>query len=54
MGLTSVAKIAGDLYCKPCFKKTFKEKGTYASFGAHTLAQNAPMKDKLAAGVAEN
>ena len=52
LGLSSVAKIAGDLYCKPCFKKIFKEKGNYASFGAHTLAQNAPMKDLFAAGVA--
>jgi len=33
----SVAMIKGDLYCKPCFLKTFKEKGSYASFGVKTL-----------------
>jgi len=29
--------IKGDLYCKPCFLKVFKEKGSYASFGVKTL-----------------
>jgi len=33
----AVAMIQGDLYCKPCFLKTFKEKGSYASFGPKTL-----------------
>jgi len=33
----SVAMIQGDLYCKPCFMKVFKEKGSYASFGPKTL-----------------
>jgi len=33
----SVAMIQGDLYCKPCFLKVFKEKGSYASFGPKTL-----------------
>jgi len=33
----AVAMIQGDLYCKPCFLKVFKEKGSYASFGPKTL-----------------
>jgi len=32
-----VAMISGDLYCKPCFMKVFKEKGNYSSFGPKTL-----------------
>jgi hypothetical protein len=35
--LVNVAMIAGDLYCKPCFKKIFAEKGTYSSFGEKTV-----------------
>jgi len=38
----SVAMIKGDLYCKPCFLKTFKEKGSYASFGVKTLPNWKP------------
>jgi hypothetical protein len=34
-----VAKIAGDIYCKPCFKKVFQEKGRYDSFGDKTVAK---------------
>lgn len=49
LSISAVAKIKGDLYCRVCFKKIFKEKGTYASFGAKTLAANAPMKDVIAA-----
>ena len=49
LSISAVAKIKGDLYCRVCFKKIFKEKGTYASFGAKTLAANAPMKDVHAA-----
>jgi len=30
--LKSVAMISGDLYCKVCFMKVFKEKGKYSSF----------------------
>jgi len=30
--LKSVAMISGDLYCKNCFMKVFKEKGKYSSF----------------------
>jgi len=37
ISVKSVAMIQGDLYCKPCFLKTFKEKGSYASFGPKTL-----------------
>jgi cysteine/glycine-rich protein len=51
MTISAVAKIKGDLYCKNCFKAIFKEKGNYASFGAKTLAQNAPYKDLAAAGM---
>lgn len=50
MSIGSVAKIVGDLYCKPCFKAIFKEKGSYASFGEKTLAKNAPIKDLIASG----
>jgi len=38
----SVAMIKGDLYCKPCFLKVFKEKGSYASFGVKTLPNWKP------------
>jgi len=34
--------IKGDLYCKPCFLKVFKEKGSYASFGVKTLPNWKP------------
>lgn len=34
-----VAKISGDIYCKPCFKKVFQEKGRYDSFGDKTVAK---------------
>jgi len=37
ISVKSVAMIQGDLYCKPCFLKLFKEKGTYASFGPKTM-----------------
>ena len=50
MQVSSVAKIVGDLYCKPCFKAIFNEKGNYASFGEKTLAKNAPVKDLIASG----
>jgi len=33
LALVNVAVISGDLYCKPCFKKVFAEKGSYNSFG---------------------
>jgi len=45
----SVAMIKGDLYCKPCFLKVFKEKGSYASFGVKTLP-NWGSKDEGTAG----
>jgi cysteine/glycine-rich protein len=54
IGVGAVAKIQGDIYCRPCFKHIFAEKGNYASFGEKTLAKNAPMKDKIAAGVADS
>jgi len=41
----SVAMIKGDLYCKPCFLKVFKEKGSYASFGVKTLPNWKPGQD---------
>jgi len=43
----AVAMISGDLYCKPCFMKTFKEKGSYASFGPKTLPKWEPDKSSL-------
>jgi len=42
--------IKGDLYCKPCFLKTFKEKGSYASFGVKTLPNWKPGQDDGTAG----
>jgi len=35
--LARVAMISGDLYCKNCFMRIFKEKGPYSSFGEKTL-----------------
>jgi len=46
----SVAMIKGDLYCKPCFLKVFKEKGSYASFGVKTLPNWKPGQDDGTAG----
>jgi len=34
---SSVAMIKGDLYCKNCFVRLFKEKGNYLVFGDKTL-----------------
>lgn len=42
--------IKGDLYCKPCFLKVFKEKGSYASFGVKTLPNWKPGQDDGTAG----
>jgi hypothetical protein len=47
--LANVAMIKGDLYCKPCFKKTFAEKGSYATFGEKNVSQWAT-KNPDAAG----
>jgi len=35
--ISSVAMIKGDLYCKNCFVRLFKEKGRYEVFGEKTL-----------------
>jgi len=45
--------IQGDLYCKPCFLKLFKLKGTYHVFGNKTLP--ASMRDDAdnSAGIKE-
>jgi len=45
VNVKSVAMIKGDLYCKPCFLKVFKEKGSYASFGVKTLPNWKPGAD---------
>jgi len=37
IGLTAVAMISGDLYCKNCFKRIFTKEGKYSSFGEKTL-----------------
>jgi hypothetical protein len=42
--------IKGDLYCKPCFLKVFKEKGSYASFGVKTLPNWKPGQEEAAGG----
>lgn len=42
--LTSVAMIKGVLYCKPCFKKKFQERGKYDDFGDENKPQ--PKKKK--------
>jgi len=34
--LQNVAMIAGDMFCKPCFKKKFAERGSYNDFGDKT------------------
>jgi hypothetical protein len=44
--------IKGDLYCKPCFLKVFKEKGSYASFGVKTLPNWKPGQEDSTAGTA--
>jgi len=44
----AVAMITGDLYCKPCFMKVFKEKGSYASFGPKTMPKWEGDKSALA------
>jgi len=47
VSIRNVAMIKGDLYCKNCFVRTFKTKGSYASFGQATLPKCD--KEKLAA-----
>jgi hypothetical protein len=42
--------IKGDLYCKACFLKVFKEKGSYASFGVKTLPNWKPGQEADATG----
>jgi len=44
VNLSKVAMIQGDLYCKTCFVKMFKIKGTYHVFGSKTLP--SIMKDE--------
>jgi len=48
VSLGKVAMIQGDLYCKTCFVKMFKIKGTYHVFGTKTLP--SIMRDAEAKG----
>jgi DNA-directed RNA polymerase subunit RPC12/RpoP len=50
VGLTAVAMIKGDLYCKNCFMRIFTKEGKYSSFGEKTLPKGAEATGNGASG----
>lgn len=48
IGLSAVAMIKGDLYCKNCFLRIFAKEGKYSSFGEKTLPKGEAERGRAA------